>query len=142
MVILFTELMFLFSLGEREPYFSSKYKEEPIHPSYLLKWETSEEIDPALTHLPLYNELMPTTSPWEVPEEKIVPGYFERIADKCFYEDNKSTLSKASLNIYLDPGLGVIPHIITRIYFEIIKDELSSLLFKVNCFLSCFFFLL
>ncbi|KAF2587742.1 hypothetical protein F2Q68_00046769 [Brassica cretica] len=117
--------------GEREPFFSFTFKEENVPHSYLQRWEIPEETDPGL-HLPFRNELMPTTSLLEVLEEEIVGSSFKSIADKCFYKENKGVLAKASLNIYLDPGQGVIPHMITRIYFEIIKDELSSLLFKAE----------
>ncbi|WZZ36689.1 hypothetical protein YC2023_020090 [Brassica napus] len=116
---------------EREPFFSFTFKEENVPHSYLQRWEIPEETDPGL-HLPFRNELMPTTSLLEVLEEEIVGSSFKSIADKCFYKENKGVLAKASLNIYLDPGQGVIPHMITRIYFEIIKDELSSLLFKAE----------
>uniref|UniRef100_M4DVU9 Peptidase M16 N-terminal domain-containing protein n=1 Tax=Brassica campestris TaxID=3711 RepID=M4DVU9_BRACM len=117
--------------GEREPFFSFTFKEENVPHSYLQRWEIPEETDPGL-HLPFRNELMPTTSLLEVLEEEIVGSSFKSIADKCFYKENKGVLGKASLNIYLDPGQGVIPHMITRIYFEIIKVELSSLLFKAG----------
>ena len=117
-------MCFSLLLGKNVPYFNFNYKEESIPQYFLHQWKTSEDIDPTL-HLPPCNELMPTSF-YEVleghlgyvEEENNDESYFERIGLKYFYKDDEGILSEASLNIYLNPGVGVISHTICRIFFE------------------------
>lgn len=195
---------------QEEPYFSSKYKEEPIPHHYLQKWESSQFL-----HFPQRNSFMPATCFWkDVPDylknEEILdvdhedktgdvensnsdemeedpdsnndvqmdedPDSFEMEEDldsdsevqmdedpdscemeedlvsdtseeaddeetpyqpiivdghnKLFYRHQVVALSTACFNVYMNVSPGVIPHMVARIYFEMLKHELSPIIYR------------
>ncbi|CAE5962164.1 unnamed protein product [Arabidopsis arenosa] len=122
------------------PYFHAKYKVEEIPAHYIDRWQNKDIEDPSLS-LPPLNEFMPSLFFEEIKlislrDEDDVDGdtcfdiCLNEVSSKLFHrEDRSALLSNTSFNLYINVS-DIKAHMRALIIIEMIKDDLSAILFK------------